>query len=175
MDRWKTLQSLNIKISKLIYNLINFNKLFLYQDKFIFFEDYLVVQWLNFELKSSIWRNYYISLELKLQGTINLFEPDFMSFDGRLCWIPIIQFEFNKTILTDTIFLFNGDCKCHILFIWYILIWPISYGAYLMPYIWYILIGLGKVIMKSLAMLHWELRGSFWVHIWAFRLNNFTR
>ena len=76
MDRLKTLQSLNIKISKLIYNLINFNKLFLNQDKFIFFEDYLVVQWLNFELKSSIWQNYYISLELKLQGTINLFEPD---------------------------------------------------------------------------------------------------
>ena len=48
MDRWKTLQSLNIKISKLIYNLINLNELFLYQDKFIFFEDYLVVQWLNY-------------------------------------------------------------------------------------------------------------------------------
>ena len=140
MDRLKTLQSLNIKISKLIYNLINFNKLFLNQDKFIFFEDYLVVQWLNFELKSSSWQNYYISLELKLQGTINLFEPDFMSFDGRLCWIPIIQFEFNKTILTDTIFLFNGDCKCHILFIWYIdmthIIWGLSYAIYMIYTDW---------------------------------------
>ena len=134
MDRWKTLQSLNIKISKLIYNLINLNELFLYQDKFIFFEDYLVVQWLNYH-----WTKLLYKFGTQAPGNHkSVWTRLFMSFDAELDYAELRQSNFNSTttihttiilIHSTTIYLFNDDSKCHILFIWYIY----RYGAYHMP------------------------------------------
>lgn len=90
MDRWKTLQSLNIKISKLIYNLINLNELFLYQDKFIFFEDYLVVQWLNYH-----WTKLLYKFGTQAPGNHKSVWPRlFMSFDAELDYAELRESNF---------------------------------------------------------------------------------
>ena len=96
---------------------------------------------MNFEFKSSIWR---ISLEFKLQGAINLFEPD-------CSWVSMNDYaEFRESNFNSMRRFPVMQCFFSMMFAIIYIAYIFSYGANHMPYI---LIRLGKVITTGISCL----------------------